>query len=133
MSSSYTSGDYLVKTICREVPRRSVRPTQYIVNDGTLVIDDKSLRHTNSVIYNRPGSTLIVQPGGSRYTPLPNCSCNPPCRWRCTASTTTTCWTTTVHTCRGCSEKRQLWGGYCRYCIDARTIRYREPRLITYR
>lgn len=121
-----SKADHLVKKLVREMPHNH-HPTQYIVNDGTLIIDDKSLRNTNSVIYNRPGSTLVVQTAkgthGTHQT-LSYCTCNPPCRYYCASSHSS--WTTNVHTCSGCSQKRQLLGGYCRYCIDARTVRVRE-------
>lgn len=114
----YTYGDDLVKKIYREVPRYSHHPTQYIVNDGTLIIDDKSLRHNNSVIYNRPGSTMWVQPTSTHQW-----SSNSTDPYRYGYSTTSS----SLHTCRGCYHRRELTGGYCRDCIDAKLL---KPRVV---
>lgn len=119
----YSHGDYprgneLVRKIYREVPRHSQYPTQYIVNDGTLVIDDMSLQNTNSIIYNARGSTMWVQPSShshshsSAYSPS----------WHNYSPASLR-----LHTCRGCSHRRELSGGYCHECISARLAR---PRIV---
>ncbi|KAM0811688.1 hypothetical protein AB5N19_12044 [Seiridium cardinale] len=111
--ADYNSGDSLVKRTYREVPSHSHRSTQYIVNDGTLIIDDKSLRNNSSVIYNRPGSTMWVQPTTESHR---STSASDPYRR-----------SHSLHTCRGCSWRRELSGGYCRDCIDAKLSR---PRIV---
>ncbi|KAH8201388.1 hypothetical protein TruAng_004471 [Truncatella angustata] len=112
----HTYGDDAVKRYYRETPRHSHHPTQYIYNDGRLVIDDKSLRNNNSVIYNRPGSTMWVQStAASQYSS----SLSDP--YRSGGS-----WGSTLHICRGCSYRRELTGGYCRSCIDIKL----SPRVV---
>lgn len=92
--------------------RHSHRPTNYIVNDGHLIVDERSTKHNNTVIYNARGSTMWVNPA-SRHAP-----------------SAPLIYETHHHypSCRGCSERRYLYSdGYCCNCY---TVRYytREDR-----
>ncbi|KAI1630788.1 hypothetical protein F4809DRAFT_635281 [Biscogniauxia mediterranea] len=37
-------------------------PAQLIVNEGNLVLDDRTFRRSNTVLYNGPGSTIRLRP-----------------------------------------------------------------------
>lgn len=113
----HTHGHDLVKRIYREVPRHSHHPTQYIVNDGKLIIEDQSLRNSNSVIYNSPGSTMWVQTSTGHWSSSSNHS----------HGSSTPSWSSNLHRCRGCYSLRELTGGYCYGCIEAKTVR---PRIV---
>lgn len=120
----YSHRDYnysgeLVRDIYREAPRHSQYPTQYIVNNGTLMINDKSLRNTNSIIYNSYGSTIWVEPSShSRHSHHAHHS-HRPHYYSLSAPSN-------LHTCRGCHHRRELSGGYCHDCINARL----RPRIV---
>ncbi|OTA55090.1 hypothetical protein K449DRAFT_469069 [Hypoxylon sp. EC38] len=50
--------------------RYTGHPTQYIVNEGRMTVDNKVLRHSNAVIYNAPGpppTTSQIHPGLLRF------------------------------------------------------------------
>ncbi|KAK8096204.1 hypothetical protein PG999_014226 [Apiospora kogelbergensis] len=49
--------DDLVRRFNREA-RCSTQPTRYIVNDGSLVINESLLHDSNTLIYNRRGSSM---------------------------------------------------------------------------
>lgn len=126
----YRHSDDLVKHLHREIPHHSHRPVQYIVNDGKLIIDEKSLRHStnNTLIYNRPGSTMWVQPrtsSGHHHHHHSSSSSRVE-----TYQRPSTYWqTSSTHACRGCQSLRSLYGGYCRECIEVKMVRPREPRV----
>ncbi|KAJ8119760.1 hypothetical protein ONZ43_g3360 [Nemania bipapillata] len=93
--------------ITREL-RHSHRPTQCIINEGKLIIDERSLEdrdrssssRSNTVIYNAPGSTMWIEKhrdDRSHYLE-----------------------------CRGCSRRcSRSYDGYCSDCV---TLRFDSPR-----
>ncbi|KAK5624811.1 hypothetical protein RRF57_000527 [Xylaria bambusicola] len=126
----YKDGYELAHHIGRDL-RRSHRPLRYIVNEGKLIIDERSLdgRHrsgsnrSNTVIYNSPGSTMWIENRDNELR--------------------------TVE-CRGCFRRRErCYSGYCSDCVylrlDAphrhevitvdnwRLLDYPERRAIAYR
>ncbi|KAI8947531.1 hypothetical protein F4801DRAFT_507353 [Xylaria longipes] len=96
--------------------RHSHRPTRYIINEGKLVIDERTLedRHSsssssssksNTVIYNAPGSTMYIErrKDKSHYPE-----------------------------CRGCFRRRErCYDGYCSECISLRLDKPRRHETIT--
>jgi len=146
--------DDLVRRFNREV-RSSTHPTRYIVNDGSLVINESLLHDSNTLIYNRRGSSMWVRPDGCCCDGSPSCRCG--CRGRgccrggggrgggrgghrppgggggsacyCTTTRVSTCSYTEY--CRICVCRRASHGGYCRECAERRCIPpwyLREPR-----
>lgn len=81
--------------------RNSHRPLRCIVNEGKLIIDERSLENRfNTVIYNSPGSTMWIEHRGGG--------------------------TRTVE-CRGCFRRREhCYGGYCSKCSSLRPDVYRR-------
>ncbi|KAI0009622.1 hypothetical protein F4779DRAFT_361736 [Xylariaceae sp. FL0662B] len=110
---------HLAQRFSREA-RYSHHPTQYIVNDGRMIIDEKALHYSNAVIYNAPGSTMWLKPTSlssvrTPYVPYHSPGMPP------------------IRTCRGCFQQRELYfGNYCRDCTSARlappTERYYSDR-----
>ncbi|OTA83393.1 hypothetical protein M434DRAFT_400687 [Hypoxylon sp. CO27-5] len=94
--------------------RYTGHPTQYIVNEGRMTVDNKVLRHSNAVIYNAPGSSLRLSP--SRQTST--------MRSRSTSYyVPDSSWSSSIHTCRGCHERREIYfGGYCHDCNSMRLV-----------
>ena len=141
--------DDLVRRFNREA-RCSTQPTRYIVNDGSLVINESLLHDSNTLIYNRRGSSMWVRPDSCCCDGSPSCRCG--CRGRgccrggggrgghrppgrggsgcyCTTTRITTCSYTEI--CRICVRRRASHGGYCRECAERRCIPpwyLREPR-----
>ncbi|KAI2471614.1 hypothetical protein F4781DRAFT_386809, partial [Annulohypoxylon bovei var. microspora] len=115
--------------------RHSGHTTQYIVNEGRMVVNEKTLRHSNAVIYNAPGSSLRFAP--SRHTSYSSI------RHSSHYAPESSSWTTSPSTsvCRGCYEHRELYyGNYCHKCTSIRQVswpnesyrlRDREYRYIT--
>ncbi|KAI0520694.1 hypothetical protein F5B22DRAFT_47664 [Xylaria bambusicola] len=108
----YKDGYELAHYIGRDL-RRSHRPLRYIVNEGKLIIDERSLedRHrssgnrSNTVIYNSPGSTMWIEHRDSESR--------------------------TVE-CRGCFRRRErCYGGYCSECVYLRLDAPRRHEVIT--
>ncbi|KAI1397976.1 hypothetical protein F4819DRAFT_470269 [Hypoxylon fuscum] len=100
--------------------RHSSHPTQYIVNEGKMIVDQRTLRHTNAIIYNAPGSTMRLVPS----KPVPKAKHNsfyypPTSPWWDT--------TTSIHTCRGCLQRRELYSGAGGYCRDCTALRLGPP------
>ncbi|KAI5863921.1 hypothetical protein GGS23DRAFT_596410 [Durotheca rogersii] len=92
-------------------PRR--HPTQYIVNDGRMTVDQRTLQHSNAVIYNGPHSSLrLVSSGRAAAAPA---------RDRDRDTDHSRDWSTaTPHTCHGCLRRRPLyWTEYCYDCAAA--------------
>ncbi|TGJ82336.1 hypothetical protein E0Z10_g6456 [Xylaria hypoxylon] len=90
--------------------RHSHRPTRFIVNEGKLIIDERSFddrdrsssSRSNTVIYNAPGSTMWIE----------------------SKSGTTEC--------RGCFRRRdRLYGGYCSGCATLRLDTPRRHEVVT--
>ncbi|KAK8021910.1 hypothetical protein PG990_007048 [Apiospora arundinis] len=141
----------LVRRFNREC-RNSGYPTRYIVNDGTLVINESLLNDSNTLIYNRRGSNMWVRPDGCcSCDGSPSCRCG--CRGRgccrggrwgrggycppgggssvCYCSTTRITTTRYTEYCCICRCRRVWQGGYCRECAERRCIPpwyLREPR-----
>lgn len=94
--------------------RHSHRPTQYIINEGKLVIDERSLEdrdrssssRSNTVIYNAPGSTMWIEKrrdDRSHYSE-----------------------------CRGCFRRsHRYYDGYCSECVTLRADLPRRHKIIT--
>ncbi|KAI1139202.1 hypothetical protein F5Y05DRAFT_381117 [Hypoxylon sp. FL0543] len=94
--------------------RYTGHPTQYIVNEGRMFVDRKTLQHSNAVIYNAPGSSLRVSPSRSTSTT----------RTRSTSYyAPKSSWSPSIHTCRGCLERREIYfEGYCHDCNSLRLV-----------
>ncbi|GAW24036.1 hypothetical protein EKO27_g9310 [Xylaria grammica] len=95
----YRDGYELALDIKRDL-RHSHRPTRYIVNHGKLIVDDRSFEdrdrssssHSNTLIYNAPGSTMWIENKSSHSAE-----------------------------CRRCYRRRdRLYGGYCSDCVSLR-------------
>ncbi|KAI3325515.1 hypothetical protein HD806DRAFT_490513 [Xylariaceae sp. AK1471] len=102
-------GYELAQNIGRDL-RHSHRPTRYIINEGKLVIDERSFDNhyrssgsssssnkPNTIIYNAPGSSMWIEHAKEKpsYTE-----------------------------CRGCFRHRErCYGGYCSECISVRLER----------
>jgi hypothetical protein len=93
--------------------QHSNRPTRYIVNDGKLILDDRSFDNyygsgstskSNTVIYNAPGSTLWIEHAKPK---------------------------TTLVECRGCFRRRErCYDGYCSECISVSIDRGKRHEII---
>ncbi|KAI1207597.1 uncharacterized protein F4807DRAFT_433900 [Annulohypoxylon truncatum] len=97
--------------------RHSGHATQYIVNEGRMVVDQKTLRHSNAVIYNAPGSTLRLVP--SMRAPYSSTSHTthyvPESPWWTTSSS--------IRRCHGCYEHREIYyGNYCHKCTSIQRV-----------
>ncbi|CAJ2509089.1 Uu.00g141150.m01.CDS01 [Anthostomella pinea] len=114
----------------RKETRHSHYPTRYIVNDGQLFVDEKSLRHSNTVIYNSPGSTMWLTPSSRHHSTSAH---NPHHH-----STSSSAWVATTTqpatmVCLGCHEHRvAYYGSYCRDCTAARLAPVPERRQLDY-
>lgn len=125
----YPSGDEVIRKVYRNIERGGHKhhhhhsshhghhhhhhhhAHQTIVNDGTMVINGDSLRQVNSVIYNRPGSTVYMT--DAHYYSSPSSSGTS--YYYGSAPR----YSSGLHACRGCSGwHRELAGGYCRGCIE---------------
>ncbi|KAI0382535.1 hypothetical protein F5Y04DRAFT_252873 [Hypomontagnella monticulosa] len=89
-------------------------PTQYIVNEGRMVVDQRTLRHHNAVIYNAPGSTLRFAQSStparkSKYDSYHTSGSYWP---------TTTTTAPPLHMCRGCGQRETYYGGFCHDCTS---------------
>ena len=103
---SYGSSNHELAERFAHETRYSHRPTQYIVNNGHLVVDDRSARHSDAVIYNARGSTMWLKPTSNDYSPI---IYEPHYSYRSRSS------------CRGCYERRGTYSaGYCRDCYNHR-------------
>ncbi|KAI0399967.1 hypothetical protein F4802DRAFT_527324 [Xylaria palmicola] len=110
--------------------RHSHRPTRYIVNEGKLIIDERSLEardhhhhrdhyrssssRANTVIYNAPGSTMWIESQHDKNLRTE---------------------------CRGCYRRRErLYDGYCADCVSLRidtprrheVVNFSDRRLLDY-
>ncbi|KAI1357578.1 hypothetical protein F5Y08DRAFT_324020 [Xylaria arbuscula] len=108
----YKDGYELAHHIGRDL-RHSHRPLRYIVNEGKLIIDERSFEdryqssnyRSNTIIYNSPGSTMWIEHRDGR--------------------------TRTVE-CRGCFRLRErCYGGYCSECVSLRLDAPRRTDVIT--
>lgn len=113
--------------------RHSHRPTRYIVNDGNLILDEKTIRHGNTVIYNSRGSAMWLNPSGRHAAPPAPIVYQPyHSSWAYGVASPS---------CRGCYERRELHSsGYCRDChsiryyrSDRRLLGTPERRQLTWR
>ncbi|KAH9905795.1 hypothetical protein F4778DRAFT_727512 [Xylariomycetidae sp. FL2044] len=100
-------------------------PTCYIVNDGKMIADDKALKHSNTIIYNSPGSTLWIQPSSSDKNNNERRSSSSSSSSAIVYEPRTSYYSSSSHhhtpTCRGCHERRSLYfGSYCRDCVSDR-------------
>lgn len=95
--------------------RYSHRPTQYIINEGKLVVNERTLecrdRDTNSrpntIIYNAPGSTMYVEKPRDEKSHHRS-------------------------ECRACFRVRdRCYGGYCSDCLTVRLDTPRRREVIT--
>ncbi|KAK8043922.1 hypothetical protein PG994_012760 [Apiospora phragmitis] len=136
--------DQLARRFNREV-RHSGYPTRYIVNDGSLVINESLLHDSNTLIYNRRGSHMSVRPDRCCCDGTPSCRCG--CRGRgccrgsrdrgggghyrpgggyncCYCTTTRVSISSSRYTeiCRICECRRAWHGGYCRECVERRCV-----------
>ncbi|KAI1439935.1 hypothetical protein F5Y02DRAFT_404373 [Annulohypoxylon stygium] len=107
--------------------RHSGHATQYIVNEGRMIVDQKTLRHSNAVIYNAPGSTLRFVPSTHTYHSVTSHSSHyePEPHW-----SSTSLW---IRQCRGCCKYREIYyGNYCHECtsIQRVTLPHRERNLL---
>ncbi|KAI3339419.1 hypothetical protein F4824DRAFT_455333 [Ustulina deusta] len=108
----HKDGYELAHQIGRDL-RHSHRPTRYVINEGKLIIDERSFEdrdrsssnRSNTVIYNAPGSTMWIE----KRDNAPR----------------------TVE-CRGCFRRRdRYYGGYCAECISLRLDTPRRHEVIT--
>ncbi|KAI1159946.1 hypothetical protein F5B18DRAFT_547755 [Nemania serpens] len=105
--------------------RQSHRPTRYIINEGKLVIDERSFEdrdrngsgssRPNTIIYNAPGSTMWIEQRREDRSHHSGC--------------------------RGCLRRSErYYGGYCSECIARRldapgrheAVAVRDRRLLEY-
>ncbi|KAI1332278.1 hypothetical protein F5Y16DRAFT_173553 [Xylariaceae sp. FL0255] len=107
-SSGYDLGQYA----CREFARHSHRPTQYVINEGNLVVDERMLnryydRHHkyNTVIYNAPGSRMRIEYSRHHYGPYYSGSGE-----------------SGLLECLRCRRRSRCYGGYCPDCIAVRVV-----------
>ncbi|KAI0427589.1 hypothetical protein F5Y09DRAFT_27799 [Xylaria sp. FL1042] len=109
----HKDGYELAHNIGRDL-RHSHRPMRYIVNEGKLIIDERSFEdrdrssssRSNTVIYNAPGSTMWIENRnkGSSHSVE----------------------------CRGCFRRRdRCYGGYCSECLSKRLDMPRRHEIIT--
>ncbi|KAI1276246.1 hypothetical protein F5Y07DRAFT_137965 [Xylaria sp. FL0933] len=116
----HKDGYELAHNIGREL-RHSHRPTRYIVNEGKLIIDERSFEdrdrssssRSNTVIYNAPGSTMWIENRNNNKGS-----------------------SSSFHggvECRGCFRRRdRCYGGYCYECLSLRLDRPRSHEVIKY-
>ncbi|KAI1122326.1 hypothetical protein F5Y10DRAFT_76753 [Nemania abortiva] len=110
-------GYELAHHVGREL-RHSHRPTKYIINEGKLIIDERSFEDhrdrssssgggkSNTVIYNAPGSTMWIEKRRDDHHRSHSHS--------------------HYSECRGCFRRAdRYYDGYCSDCI---TLRYESPR-----
>jgi hypothetical protein len=98
--------------------RHSHRSKGYIVNQGQLIIDEKTLRNTNAVIYNAPGSTMYLEPAKRRsyHTSVTHSPYHSSTSSRLAQLDLAL---PTISTCHGCYERREMrYGDYCRDCAS---------------
>ncbi|KAI4859191.1 hypothetical protein F4820DRAFT_440596 [Hypoxylon rubiginosum] len=115
--------------------RHSTHPTQYIVNEGKMIVDERTLKHTNAIIYNAPGSTLrLSSPKPNPFAPAvhhhnsylyPQASSS----WSSTGLP--------IQTCRNCLQRREIYyKGYCHNCaslrLNATYQRIRDDRRVAF-
>ncbi|KAI1768489.1 hypothetical protein GGR53DRAFT_478296 [Hypoxylon sp. FL1150] len=106
--------------------RHSSYPTINIVNEGKLVVDERTLRNTNAVIYNSERATLRLS------APKPTANPFAPEVYHYNSyyypQQAATWWGPSglpIHTCRSCRQRREIYyAGYCHYCA---AIRYSAP------
>ncbi|KAI2624437.1 hypothetical protein GGS21DRAFT_320129 [Xylaria nigripes] len=107
----------------------SARPTRYIINEGKLILSERSLdRHhrpkSNTIIYNSPGSTMWVQQSTHHHrheieAPHQNHHHQHHHQHQ-------------HPECRGCFRRRELYhGGYCADCVSARAKNAQRHELVT--
>ncbi|KAI1112426.1 hypothetical protein F5Y14DRAFT_272547 [Nemania sp. NC0429] len=96
--------------------RQSHRPTRYIINEGKLIIDERSFEdrdrsgsgsggsRPNTIIYNAPGSTMWIEPQLHREDRSHRSECRRCLRW-----------------------SDRYYDGYCAECV-ARRRRLDSPR-----
>ncbi|KAH8668803.1 hypothetical protein BX600DRAFT_263299 [Xylariales sp. PMI_506] len=164
MSSSYyhyNGKDYnqeleLLRRINRDISRHSShRPTACIVNDGSLVVHERTLQNhdANTIIHNRRGSTMWVQSSSPPRSKDSGHGHHHHHHHSSSAAGAGNYWvepyqhhhhssssgvaylprshysTTGRAICRGCYERRSLIGGYCSGCVDVRTVRPLADRI----
>ncbi|OTB12275.1 hypothetical protein K445DRAFT_25847 [Daldinia sp. EC12] len=95
--------------------RHSDYPTQYIVNEGKMIVHERSLKQSNAIIYNAPGSTLRFVPSKSATSAKPKHNSNhpPESYWRTTAPP--------IYMCHGCRRRQIYYGDYCHDCTALRS------------
>ncbi|KAI8964156.1 hypothetical protein F5Y11DRAFT_316779 [Daldinia sp. FL1419] len=90
--------------------RHSEYPTKYIVNEGKMIVHERSLKQSNAVIYNAPGSTLRFIP--SKQASDTKAQHHPrhdsESYWRMTAPL--------MDMCHGCRRRQTYFGDYCHDC-----------------
>ncbi|KAI0165225.1 hypothetical protein GGR52DRAFT_575317 [Hypoxylon sp. FL1284] len=131
--------------------RHSNHPTQCIVNEGRMIVDDRTFKHSNAIIYNAPGSTLRLYSPESRpknpFTavertpppppppPAPAAALAPrPQNYLPPAPTSPWWWAPQapeLHTCRNCLQRRQLY--YKGYCYSCAALRFNPSRQLEWR
>lgn len=113
-------GDFVARRLVPEMQRSSDRPIHLVMNFGTLFVPDPYEHSdlTNAVVYNAPGSTMVLGSGSS------GSSSSSLSRFRSTAHSSD------IYSgvCPGCLSRKLLWPDkYCRDCEnDLRGLR--EPR-----
>ncbi|KAI6081327.1 hypothetical protein F4821DRAFT_265014 [Hypoxylon rubiginosum] len=105
--------------------RHSTHPTINIVNEGKLVVDERTLRNTNAVIYNSSRATLRL----TAPKPTPNPFASEVYNYNSYHYPQNTTWWgpsgLQIHTCRSCLQRREIYyAGYCHHCAS---IRYSAP------
>ncbi|KAI1770239.1 hypothetical protein F4818DRAFT_433886 [Hypoxylon cercidicola] len=120
--------------------RHSGHPTQYIVNEGKMIVDEQTLKHSNAIIYNAPEATLRLSSKSkpNPFTPQEHHQYGsyhypPASSWWAPTSLS-------VHTCRNCLQRREIYhAGYCHNCAAYRLVlpyqtdrRVRDDRRVTF-
>ncbi|KAL7619554.1 hypothetical protein AAE478_010094 [Parahypoxylon ruwenzoriense] len=108
-------------------------PTQYIINDGSMTVHERALRHSNAVIYNAPGSSLQLVSSPPKPTSTDkhhnHHTYHAPPGYYSERATTRTITSPPIQTCHGCLEQREMYsGGYCYDCSSGRLERRLKDR-----
>ncbi|KAI1464920.1 uncharacterized protein F4812DRAFT_440958 [Daldinia caldariorum] len=111
---SHNQAQSLANRFTRET-RHSEYPTQYIVNEGKMTVYERSLKQSNAIIYNAPGSTLRFVPSRSPTNAKAKHDSNrpPESYWRTTAPP--------IYMCHGCRRRQIYYGAYCHDCTALRS------------
>ncbi|KAI2635639.1 hypothetical protein GGS26DRAFT_507460 [Hypomontagnella submonticulosa] len=117
----------LAHRLSRET-RHGGPPTQYIVNEGKMIVDQRTLRHSNAIIYNAPGSTLRFAPS----KPVPARKSKHDSYYTSGSYGPTTTTAPPLHMCRGCGQRETYYGGFCHDCTSLwYSQRDRDNRYLT--